>query len=362
MAQDRFVQRPNNRPLQESVPSGEDRRAFLRRAAGAAALGVLATSNSTLVAATENSSQAASDLPVNVVPQLYATGFAPATGIAVDRQQTLFVSNYRRQGTIGRIAKDGTARIFCDLRELAPAEEITPLPNGLKIDSEGRLIVADTAPGRLLRIAADGSAVEILAERCDAARFERPQDVALDIGGNIYFTDSGSPASEVADGRIYCYVIETGKVTLLDDRFDSPSGIAVTPDQNRLCVAQRNTGCIWIYDLSRDGKASQRRLLAELPTTPDGPESLNDSASPSTAQPNGMVFDAHGNLYIATADGFIDVVALEGGRTLRRFPAGGPHAASCHFGKPFLYTAIASKEAVFRLELGVEGFGYNGLA
>ena len=52
------------------------------------------------------------DLPPShgVKPELYATGFEFAEGPALDRDGNLYVVNYRNNGTIGRIAPDGTPR------------------------------------------------------------------------------------------------------------------------------------------------------------------------------------------------------------------------------------------------------------
>lgn len=99
-----------------------------------------------------------SELPPNhsVEPELYATGFEFAEGPAFDRDGNLFVVNYRGNGNIGRITADGTASVWCVLDEIAPIEGKRSQANGLKVDSEGRLIVADAGGGRLLRVASDG--------------------------------------------------------------------------------------------------------------------------------------------------------------------------------------------------------------
>ena len=94
----------------------------------------------------------------SVQPELYATGFEFAEGPTFDREGNLFVVNYRGNGNIGRIARDGTASVWCVLDALTPIEGQRSQANGLKVDSEGRLVVADAGGGRLLRISADGKA------------------------------------------------------------------------------------------------------------------------------------------------------------------------------------------------------------
>jgi sugar lactone lactonase YvrE len=89
------------------------------------------------------------DLPSSrgVKPELYATGFEFAEGPALDRDGNLYVVNYRNNGTIGRIAPDGAAKVFCDLRALAPLAGRKPQANGLKVDRQGRLVASDAGGG-----------------------------------------------------------------------------------------------------------------------------------------------------------------------------------------------------------------------
>jgi gluconolactonase len=340
-----------------NVPSTRiGRRVFLRSASGAVSMALLGSASTRLLTAQD--AGLASELPQSdrLKPSLYATGFALASGLALDRHDNLFVSNYRELGAIGLITKDGSARILCRLPELAPTEGATPQPAGLKVDGEGRLIIADVGAGRLLRVANDGMEAEVLADRCNDKRFDQPQDVALDVSGNIYMTDASRSEQDAPSGSVFLYSIKTGKVSELDKGLPSPSGLGVTPDQNHLCVADRTTGRILVYELSSEGSLSNRR---ELSPFGDPAASLNKN---SRHKPSGFVFDVTGRMYVATDSGFVHVVDVSTGKIIRRYDAGGPQATSCHFRGRYLYTAVASKEAVFRLELGVDGFGYDGLA
>jgi len=296
------------------------------------------------------------DLPPShsVKPELYATGFEFAEGPALDREGNLFVVNYRNNGTIGRIAADGTARVFCDLRVAAPAGERKPQANGLKLDRQGRLVASDVGAGRLLRIAADGKRVEVLAESFEGKRFDAINDVALDLAGNIYFTDPGNSDADKPTGSVYRYDIQSGKVTRLDTGLAYPNGIAVAPDQKLLCVDESARFRVNVYDLSADGAAGNRRVLIDFPRKTEG------VVRGGEFMPDGMVFDARGRLYVAMwGGGVINVVEAPSGKLIRQYDAGGDLATNCHFHGGYLYTTVASKEAVFRLKLGVEGFDYG---
>jgi len=291
----------------------------------------------------------------SIEPELYATGFEFAEGPALNAAGDLFVVNYRFNGTIGRIAHDGTAGIFCDLRQTEPLEERKSTANGLKVDSEGRLIVADSGAGRVLRMSADGKSVEVLADRCEGKRFNSINDVALDRGGSIYFSDPGGSSVKNPIGSVYRYDIQTAKVTQLATGMAFPNGVAVTPDGQQFCVGESEKYRILIFDLTPGGKLANRRVLIDFPTETRG--QIIGGATP----PDGMIFDAAGRLYVAMyTGGVINVVEVPSGKVLRQYKAGGDRATNCHFHKGYLYVTVAAKEAVFRLKLGVEGYDYAG--
>jgi gluconolactonase len=294
--------------------------------------------------------------PEAVKPQLYATGFAFAEGPALDDAGNLYVVNYRIEGTIGKIAVDGAASVFCDLVELSPTKgDKQPRANGLKVDREGRLIVADSGAGRLLRVSADGIKAEVLAERFEEVRFNSINDVALDISGNIYFSDPGGSSAEKPIGSVYRYDVGTRKVTRLDAGLAFPNGVAVSPDQKHLCVSESQKQRVLIYDLLKDGTAKNRRVLIDFAALPKESHKLGKPT------PDGMIFDRAGRLYVAMwKAAVINVVELPSGKLLAQYDAGGSQATNLHFHNGWLYVTIAAKEAVYRLKLGVQGHRYRG--
>lgn len=289
----------------------------------------------------------------SIEPELYATGFEFAEGPAFDQEGNLFVVNYRGNGKIGRIAADGTASVWCVLDELAPIEGKLAQANGLKVDSEARLVVADAGGGRLLRVSADGKSAEVLADRWNGARFDSINDVALDTKGNIYFSDPGNSNADNPTGSVYRFNIATNTVERLAANLAYPNGLAVTNDQRQLCVAESSRYRVLIYDLI-DDRADNERVLIDFPLEDLG------AIRGGPFSPDGMIFDEAGRLYIAMwTGGVVNVVDVSAGKILRQYNAGGSKATNCHFHDGYLYTTVAAKEAVFRLKLGVNGFDYN---
>lgn len=309
-----------------------------------------------VLAAMASWGRAADELPPGeaVRPELYATGFAFAEGPALDLQGNLYVVNYRELGMIGRISPDGTARVWCDLNKAAPVEGRQVQANGLKIDSESRLIAADAGGGRLLRISSDGQSVEVLADRCEGVRFNSINDVALDRRGNIYFTDPGTSSAENPVGAVYRYDIGTKKTMQLAQGLAYPNGIGVTPDQQHLCVGESDRYRLLLFPLNvTTGNVGEPRVLVDFP------RETRDGIQGGEFAPDGFVFDATGRLYVAMwVGGVINVVDVPSGTIVRQYAAGGAQATNCHFHGGYLYTTVAAKEAVFRLKLPVEGDRY----
>ncbi|MBP87384.1 MAG: hypothetical protein CMJ64_11790 [Planctomycetaceae bacterium] len=295
------------------------------------------------------------DLPPtgSVQPLLVATGFEFADGPAFDKQGNLYVVNYRGNGNIGRITKDGTASVWSVLSEVAPLDSGTAQANGLKVDTEGRLLVADSGGGRLLRLSADGKRAEVLADRFGGERFKAVNDLALDTKGNVYFTDPGDSDADHPTGAVYGFDISTASTSRLVADLAFPNGLAVTPDQKSLCVGESARFRILIYDLA-DGEATNGRELIRFP------KADADGVRGGDHSPDGMIFDTAARLYVAMwTAGVINVVDVATGKLLRQYDAGGSKVTNCHFFGTSLYTTVAAKEAVFRLDLGVPGFEYN---
>lgn len=322
-----------------------------------------------MITASLRSAEVASLPPSHSVkPELFATGFEFAEGPAFDAHGNLFVVNYRGNGNIGRITPDGTAAVWCNLNEPAPNKqapnEKTPKEqasfggkrsqaNGLKVDREGRLIAADSGIGRLLRISEEGKRIEVLADRFEDKPFEALNDVALDLKGNIYFTDPGSSNAEDPHGSVYRYDIATATVKRLATGLAYPNGVGVTPDQKSLCVSESARYRLTIMDLTADG-ATNQRVLIEFPKQDTG------DIRGGEFMPDGLVFDAQGRLYVGMwTGGLINVIDVPSGQLVRQYDAGGSKSTNCHFFGTNLYVTVAAKEAVFRLPLGVEGFNYN---
>lgn len=213
----------------------------------------------------------------------------------------------------------------------------TGRPNGLAVDGEGYIWVAESQTPSLLRVTLDGR-VDVVATRCGGEPFIFPNDLCLGADGAIYMTDSGieikafAPGGKIRqdyakveyDGRLYRVDVSTGEVKKLDSGLKFANGIAFGPDGN-LYVNETLTGMIYTY-ASQGERVIGKRIAFGNVLDPAGP--------PGWRGPDGMAFDSDGRLYVAVF-GQQDVTVLgHSGEVVRRYKTTGRLPTNCAFGLP----------------------------
>ena len=152
--------------------------------------------------------------------------------------------------------------------------------NGHTVDRQGRLISCEHLGRRVSRTEFDGS-ITVLADRYQGKKLNSPNDVVVKSDHSIWFTDPAygidwdyeGERSESEIGRCNVYRIDpqSGEVSLVADDFERPNGLAFSPDESKLYIA--DTGAthvengprhIRVFDVV-DGKVTQgRRSLRHL--------------------------------------------------------------------------------------------------
>ena len=192
---------------------------------------------------------------------------------------------------------DAGVLVFTDIDgiyQLAAGDVVTPYrkpsneANGLAVDPQGRLLAAERATRRVTRTESDGTVTPI-AERFEGALLNQPNDIAVRSDGTIYFTDplyADYPAE--LDFRGVFRIAPDGNLTAerRGATTEAPNGIALSPDERRLYVANWADDLVWVFDVAADGSLSEARTFA---ATADGPD--------------GMAVDQAGNLFVTTASG-----------------------------------------------------------
>ncbi len=117
--------------------------------------------------------------------------------------------------------------------------------NGNTVDREGRLITCEHLGRKVSRTEIDGS-ITVIADRYRGKRFNSPNDAVVKSDGSVWFTDppygilidyeGGRAKSEIGANHVY-RVDPNGTVSIAADDFDKPNGIAFSPDEKFLYVA-----------------------------------------------------------------------------------------------------------------------------
>jgi gluconolactonase len=126
--------------------------------------------------------------------------------------------------------------------------------NGHTRDHEGRLVSCEHGPRRVTRTEHDGR-ITVIADRFEGKRFNSPNDVVVKSDGSIWFSDphygimtdfEGFKAEQELPCRVYRVDAVTGAVAVMVDDMNCPNGLAFSPDESVLYVA--DTGRMFTDD------------------------------------------------------------------------------------------------------------------
>ena len=150
--------------------------------------------------------------------------------------------------------------------------------NGNTVDRQGRLVTCEHLTRRVTRTEFDGS-ITVIADSFEGKRLNSPNDVVVKSDGSIWFTDptygilmdyEGDRAdSEIGACHVY-RVDPSGKIAQVTDDYVKPNGLAFSPDESRLYIA--DTGIthtpggpahIRVHDVHDDGSLTGGAVFAE---------------------------------------------------------------------------------------------------
>lgn len=169
--------------------------------------------------------------------------------------------------------------------------------NGNTRDPQGRLVSCEHGTRRVTRTEYDGT-ITVLADRFEGRLLNSPNDVVVHSSGSVWFTDptygilsdyEGFQAEpEQATRNVYRLAPDNGELTAVVTDFLQPNGLAFSPDETRLYIA----------DSGSSHKPDHPRVIRVFDVV-DGKTLRNgrDFCVLADGVPDGMRVDMHGNLW-----------------------------------------------------------------
>jgi sugar lactone lactonase YvrE len=252
-------------------------------------------------------------------------------GVAVHPDGSIWCGGER--GQIFRLPPDGSS-----LEQVASTDGFCL---GMAFDAEANLFVCDLKHAAVFRMDGRTGEIERFADGVPGRRIAIPNYPAFDADGRLYVSDShafGEPGPGVfrfeRDG--------SGELWYATDVVFA-NGLALAPDGSALYVAETFAHGVFRVPILEDGSAGERHEVA----------SIRD------ALPDGLAFDADGNLYVGcyepsqvlrvTPDGTVETVFHDvTAHTLA-------HPTNVAFAGTTLITANLGRWHLTAIELGIGG-------
>jgi len=184
--------------------------------------------------------------------------------------------------------------------------------NGLIVNQDRQLVLCQHGDRRIAYMDAEwdkaSANYKTIADRYEGKRFSSPNDIIQHSSGAYYFTDppyglefqAKDPAKEIDFQGVYRCDAE-GKVSLLTKTMTRPNGLAFSPDESILYVANSDPNiAVWnAFDVNADGSISNERVFYDA------------TGRPGKGLPDGLKIDKQGNVF-ATGPGGVYVMDPDG--------------------------------------------------
>jgi gluconolactonase len=231
-------------------------------------------------------------------------------GPAVDKDGNVYAVNFARDGTIAIVNKNGKTGFFATLPKGSTG-------NGIRFADKNTFYVADFTGHNILKVNLITKEISVFANE---PKMNQPNDLAITAKGLIFCSD---PNWKDGTGQIWL-VTPDGKTSLAAENMGTTNGIDVSPDEKTLYVNESVQRNVWAFDLSPEGKLSNKRLLHQF----------EDGGM------DGMRCDVQGNLYIARhGKGEVAVLSPQGkvietiqtiGKKVSNICFGGRNGKTCY--------------------------------
>jgi len=227
--------------------------------------------------------------------------------------------------------------------------------NGLTVFDAKSILIADTGNRGIQRLDLKTKKKTPVAMSFEGKKFSSPNDVVKMKNGVIFFTDppygfkkfDAAPEKEIAFNGVY-RAGKDGKVTAIEKELTRPNGVALSPDESVLYVAQSEgtKAIINAYTLDKAGNVTAKKLFHDT----------TDLAGPGApGAPDGLTVAADGTVFTSGPGGVL-VISKDGKRLGRIWD--GKQTANCKFGDDGRTLYMTSSNFVARIRLAIKGQGF----
>ncbi|HVX13995.1 MAG TPA: SMP-30/gluconolactonase/LRE family protein [Pirellulales bacterium] len=295
-----------------------------------------------------------------IAPDTYieklSEGFAWAEGPAWNRQEGYLIFSDVQNNLVSRWDEKKGLTLFLQPSGYTGKKQLEHPQgsNGLVYDPQGRLILCQHGDRRIARL--EGKRFVTVVDKYRGKRLNSPNDAVYKMNGDLYFTDPPYGLAEGEDDAErdldFCGVYRLDKqrkLTLLTLEMTRPNGIAFSPDEKLLYVAQSDPDepIIKVFDVKEDGTTMRGRVFFDATDLAKDKNNLG--------LPDGLKVDEKGNLF-ATGPGGVLVLSPDGKHlgTLRT----GVATANCAWGGNGSTLYITAHTYLLRIKTTTRGAGF----
>ena len=287
-------------------------------------------------------------VPTNARIEKLADGFVFIEGpVWIWDSYVLIFSDVRDNIIYQWTEEYGASPLIAPVFEGDPTGLRSVSPNGLTLDSNGQLVIAEHGNRLISRLEEDGSRTTLI-DNYQGRRLNSPNDLVYGLDGWLYFTDppygleglEESPLRELDFNGIY-RLSPTGDLQLLNADQTRPNGIVLSPDDLTLYVSNSDENqMVWYeYDIGERGLSEPRIFYA-----------VSDQMG--TGVPDGMTVDLAGNIF-ATGPGGVWIFAPDGTHLGTIQPDEVP--ANVAWGDDGYTLYMTARTGLYRIQLTTEG-------
>jgi gluconolactonase len=257
-------------------------------------------------------------LAPEAIIEVLSSGYEWTEGpLWVPSEKMLLFSDIPRNSIFKWTEKDGATLFLKPAGFTGEAERKgEPGSNGLLLDPQDRLVLCQHGDRRMARLVGGLSnpkaTYETLVDNYQGKRFNSPNDATYSKTGDLYFTDPpyglegnmDDPAKEIPFQGVYLLKAGSEVAELLIDTLSRPNGIALSPKEDRIYVANSDPEkAIWMTYELQDGRLSEGRVFYDATSMVGREKGLPDGLK---VHSSGVIFaTGPGGVWVFGADGTV---------------------------------------------------------